>query len=135
MGGEPRFWMWGHYAKGTPKEKWGLVCKTKLAANEWSHVVVTIGEPAGEPKKPSKKEGSVNLTWTMYLNGEVVASEIYPVPPFLPNLAYSIGGKPKGEYAMTGDIDELMVFNKQLTAKEVAGLYTANALPKDENKK
>jgi hypothetical protein len=93
----------------------------------------TTGGAAGEPQKPSKKEGAVNLTYTMYLNGEVVASEIYPVPPFLPNLAYSIGGKPNGEYAIAGDIDELMVFNRQLTAKDVAGLYTANALPNKEN--
>lgn len=134
-GGEPRFWMWGHYAKGTGQEKWGLVCKTKLTADTWSHVVVTIGQPTGEPGTPSQKEGAVNLTWTMYLNGEVVAREIYPVPPFLPDLAYSIGGKPSGEYSMVGDIDELMVFNKALTAKEVEGLYTANALPKEENDK
>lgn len=131
-GGEPRFWMWGHYAKGTPKEKWGLVCKSKVTVNEWSHVVVTIGEPAGETKKPSKKEGAVNLTYTMYLNGAVVVSEVYPVPPFLPNLAYAIGGKPAGEHSLNGDLDELMVFNKTLTAEEVKSLYTNNALPKKE---
>jgi hypothetical protein len=128
--GEPRFWIWGHPVKGAPQEKFGLVCQTKLAANKWSHIVVTIGEPTGETTRPSQKEGAVNLTWTMYLNGEVVASEIYPFPPFLPNLAYSIGGKPKGQMAIAGDIDELMIFNRQLTAKEVAGLYTSNALPK-----
>lgn len=127
-GGEPRFWIWGRFEKGGKQEKWGMLSKTKVTTDEWTHVVVTIGEPTGEPKVSSAKEGAKNLTWTMYQNGKMVATAILPFPPFQAVGEYSIGGKPSGHNSLDGNIDELMVFKKTLTVEEVESLYAANKL-------
>jgi len=133
-GGEPRFWIWGRVEAGAKQEKWGILSKSKVTTDEWTHVVVTIGEPTGEPRVASAKEGAKNLTWTMYQNGKMVTSAILPVPPFQAVGEYSIGGKPSRHNSLDGNIDELMVFKKTLTAEEVESLYTTNALPNAEGK-
>ncbi|MBU0760587.1 MAG: LamG domain-containing protein [Nanoarchaeota archaeon] len=88
-----------------------------LAPNVWNHVV-TVAFNSGSGKN-----------FTAYVNGQNAGSKLYPSPitDVLTN-DFSIGADISGNRRYyNGSIDEVMVFNRALSAAEISALYNASA--------
>ena len=94
-----------------------------LVPNVWQHVAVTYDPTSG------------NIT--LYINGAVVASQYWG--QFVPQTSYNlwIGHRPGdlpgawtyGTY-LSGPLDELSLYNRALTANEIAAIYQAGSAGK-----
>jgi hypothetical protein len=94
---------------------------------KWTHFAATYPHPSGDPCDP-------NLFARLYINGREVASGAYT---FGPNSVASMAiGKTTGKngdvaqnQTFNGDLDEVRIYNRALTAAEVA--YIADLTPGD----
>lgn len=85
---------------------------SQLESEQWYHVAVTFG----------------NGQRTVYINGtadatDSVAGTLY-LPPDQPT---TVGATPKGSYPLYGMVDELRIYNRCLSAAEIATLHDAPA--------
>ncbi|NED93755.1 hypothetical protein G1H11_00310 [Phytoactinopolyspora alkaliphila] len=90
-----------------------LTAPGNYADGEWHHVALTRDRDAV----------------TLYLDGEAVASGASPVGSVSSNAreGIHIGQRPDGANALTGGIDETLLFDRVLSPAEIAGLVTDGA--------
>lgn len=93
---------------------------TPLIAQTWNHLCGT------------KTPGIISSTTTLYVNGSSVAGAVEnsDVAPNIGNFPAIIGRLDAGRW-FNGYVDEVRVYNRALTAGDVAELYQKNAVPKD----
>jgi hypothetical protein len=90
---------------------------TESSLQQWHHYVMTWDKP--------------NSRVRMYVDGMMVFNGTYPSLPFSPlNAAVSIGAHdfPSFPYFFKGDIDEVAIYQRVLTASEVRNHYCASGL-------
>lgn len=90
--------------------------KSRIVKGQWSHIAgVCDGKSV-----------------TIYINGE--PSKTHKLPPGAvmqhSNMPLVIGGGPFGQYRWKGRIDEVMLYRRALTAKDVEALMAATEKPK-----
>jgi hypothetical protein len=90
-----------------------LTAPGNYADGEWHHVALTRDRD----------------TVTLYMDGEAVTSGASPVGSVSSNAreGIHIGQRPDGANALTGGIDETLLFDRALSAEEIAGLASAEA--------
>ena len=82
-----------------------------LSLNEWNHVIYTHD----------------NDNIKFYLNGELVFTENSPGTNFYNNNSISIGSRPSIRHVFSGGIDDVGIWNKVLSADEIANLFSGSA--------
>ena len=82
-----------------------------LADNQWHHFAMTY-------------QGSSSYLRT-YKDGVLVASVTNATPPVDNDFLVTIGGSANGSYQFAGSIDDLRIYNKKLSAAEIAELAAA----------
>jgi subtilisin-like proprotein convertase family protein len=88
-----------------------------VPSNKWSHIALTLNQTTGDAR--------------IYLNGALVASQNLGI--FTPgtSVPFNIGYRPTGSVdagagtRFPGKIDELSIYNRSLSASEIAGIYHA----------
>ena len=85
-----------------------------LTTNAWWHIAVTYDAPSGAVKFYTN--GSLALATNVNFGWILVPQTSYPV---------YIGARLSGSYYYSGLIDELSLYNRGLSAAEVASAYTA----------
>ena len=85
--------------------------KGSFPANEWTYVVGVINWSTGSMK--------------LYINGELVKTGTAPVGPSVNSGSLYIGAKPGGISALTLTIDEVGLYDWELTAEKVQAHYDA----------
>ena len=99
-------------------ENWGAgwTSSASLQANTWYHVAVTYSG-SGQP--------------TFYVNGTIygVASTWGSPAVGTTSTGGRISGRPDGSNPMNGLIDEVRIYNRALSASEIAGLYNPKVMP------
>ncbi len=83
------------------------VLTSPLAAGEFTHVVGTYD----------------GITMTLYINGTQVGTHVVGTPINHTNAPLHIGTQGGSFYNWNGDIDELQIFRRAISAKEVSMLY------------
>ena len=94
-----------------------LVANTELSAGTWTHVVATYDGSAMKIYKDGVEDGSKVKSGSLVGNASVPAS---------------IGRNPNDDVEFDGVIDEVLIYNKVLSAEEVAALYSGQDLQDTE---
>jgi hypothetical protein len=92
-------WRPGTWIGGT-----GLTGTSALAANTWTHVATTF-------------DGS---TWRLYINGTQVATRAFATPIAVSTGPLRIGGNSIWGEWWSGQLDEIRIYNRGLSATEIA---------------
>jgi len=88
-----------------------------LSVGEWYHIICRVN----------------STEITLFINGAEYSSSLNFAVPFI-NENFSIGGGvQQNNYWFNGSVDEVVVFNRDLTNKEVASLYDSSATQYENN--
>jgi hypothetical protein len=104
-----------------------LSCAAGLTVtNQWQHVALTYDSTNGDAR--------------IYLNGAVVAqsnlgTNFTPATAYPLNFGYRPGGSadPGGNSRFAGKMDEMSIYNRALSATEIAAIYNASSAGKCSN--
>lgn len=92
-----------------------LEYSTTVVANVWKHIVYTYEQSTGAA--------------TIYVDGAFASSSLQPDWNTTGNGVFYLGSLfTGGSSKYVGDIDDLKIFNRAISASEVSNLYTNNAL-------
>lgn len=97
---------------------------TLISDNQWHHVLVTY-------------DGSTNVSGVnLYVDGQLetgltTSYDTYTTGSSDTTAPFYIGISDTGAYPLSGDVDEVMVWNRVLTSDERAGLYNVGVAPVD----
>lgn len=94
----------------------GSTSSNSVPFNTWSNVVVT------------RSVAGSNSTINFYLNGSLSASYTCTAPTAA-NANVRIGNRQDGSYGFNGTIDEILIFNRALSASEIRLLYENPGYP------
>lgn len=100
------------------EDSYYLSSTAPLSTNTWHHVAMTYN--------------ATNEVLSLYINGQA-ENPVYAYDGLVPNNdPFFIGGNPDSTYPwrFTGRIDELSVYNRELSASEIQAIYNAGAAGK-----